>query len=47
MDKRMTKGLVMQTLFRATESKHPDKGLIAHSDQGNQYCASDYQNLLK
>ena len=47
MNERMTKGLVMQALFRATASKHPDKGLITHSDQGSQYCASDYQNLLQ
>ena len=37
----------MRALFRATASKHPDKGLIAHSDQGSQYCAHDYQDLLQ
>ena len=42
---RMTKSLVIQALFRATASKHKDKGLIAHSDRGGQYCAHDYQNL--
>ena len=47
MNERMTTSLVMQALFRATTSKHPDKGLIAHSDQGSQYCAHDYQNLLQ
>ncbi len=47
MNERMTKSLVMQALFRATASKHPDKGLIAHSDRGGQYCAHDYQNLLQ
>ncbi len=31
MNERMTKDLVIQALFRATVSKHPDKGLIAHS----------------
>ena len=45
MNERMTKRLVIQALFRATASKHPDKGLIAHSDRGGQYCAHDYQNL--
>ncbi len=34
-------------LFRATASKHPDKGLIAYSDQVSQYGAHDYQNLLQ
>ena len=47
MNKRMTKSLVIQALFRATASKHPDKGLIAHLDRGSQYCAHDYQNLLQ
>lgn len=36
MNERMTRHLVIQALFRATASKHPGKGLIAHSDQGSQ-----------
>ena len=44
---KMTKSLVIQALFRATASKHQDKGLIARSDRGSQYCAQDYQNLLQ
>lgn len=47
MNERMTRHLVIQALFRATASKHPDKRLIAHLDQGSQYCAHDYQNLLQ
>ena len=47
MNERMTKKLVMQALFRAAASKHPGQGLIAHSDQGAQYCAHDYQKLLQ
>lgn len=47
MNERMTKRLVIQALFRAAASKHPDKGLIAHSDQGSQYCTHDYQDLLQ
>ena len=47
MNEKMTKSLVMRALFHATASKHPDKGLIAHSDQGSQYCAHDYQDLLQ
>ena len=35
MNERMTKRLVIQALLRATASKHPDKGLIAHSDSKN------------
>ena len=47
MNERMTRHLVIQALFRATANKHPDKGLIAHSDRGSQYCAHDYQDLLQ
>ncbi len=47
MNARMTRHLVTQALFRATANKYPDKGLIAHSDQGSQYRAHDYQNLLQ
>ncbi len=47
MNEKMTKSLVIQALFRATANKHPDKGLITHSDQGSQYCAHDYRNLLQ
>jgi putative transposase len=32
MNDRMTRHLVIQALFRATASKHPDEGLIAASD---------------
>ncbi|SIO18953.1 putative transposase [Nitrosomonas cryotolerans ATCC 49181] len=47
MSERMTKNLVIQALFRATAKKRPPIGLILHSDRGSQYCAHDYQNLLK
>ncbi len=47
LNERMTKSLVIPALFRAIASKHPDKGLVAHSDRGGQYCAQDYQNLLQ
>ena len=47
MNERMTNYLFIQGLFRATANKHPDKGLILHSDRGSQYCAHDYQDLLQ
>ena len=47
MSERMTKDLVRQALFRATTRKRPPIGLILHSDRGSQYCAHDYQDLLK
>jgi len=43
---RMTKGLVMQSLFRAVAKKRPAAGLIHHSDRGSQYCSLKYRELL-
>ena len=40
LDKRMTKALVMRSLFRAVAKKHPAAGLIHHSDRGSQYCST-------
>lgn len=47
MSERMSQSLVMQALFRAVSTKRPPKGLIHHSDRGSQYCARDYQKLLR
>lgn len=47
MSERITKNLAMQALFRGVSTKRPAKGLIPHSDRGSQYCAHDYQKLLK
>lgn len=47
MGERMTKNLVSQSLFRAVSTKRPAAGLIHHSDRGSQYCALEYQKLLK
>lgn len=46
MGERMTKSLVMQSLFRAVAAKRPPAGLIHHSDRGSQYCALEYRSLL-
>ena len=47
MNERMTQKLVTQALFRAVATKRPGRGLIHHSDRGSQYCARDYQKLLR
>jgi putative transposase len=47
MSKRMTKGLVIQALFRAVSTKRPNKGLIVHSDRGSQYCSYSFAKVLK
>ena len=46
MSSRITKNLVIQSLFRAVTVKRPDKNLIHHSDRGSQYCAHEYRKLL-
>jgi len=46
MGERLTKNLVTQSLFRAIEAKHPDKGLMHHSDRGSQYCSYEYRQIL-
>jgi putative transposase len=43
---RMTKGLVMKSLFLAVAKKRPPAGLIHHSDRGSQYCSKRYQAVL-
>lgn len=47
MSARMTQELVGQALWRAIRYQRPLPGLIHHSDRGSQYCALDYQHLLK
>lgn len=47
MSDRMSQSLVAQALFRAVSAKRPPSGLILHSDRGSQYCAHDYQKLIK
>ncbi|MFC2072795.1 PCRF domain-containing protein [Chloroflexota bacterium] len=47
MGERLTRNLVSQSLFKAIEAKRPDKGLIHHSDRGNQYCSHEYRNILE
>lgn len=47
MGERMTKNLVNQSLFCAVSAKRTAAGLIHHSDRGSQYCALEFQKLLK
>ena len=47
MSDRMTQDLAGRALFRAVQQKRPADDLIHHSDRGSQYCAHDYQKLLK
>jgi transposase InsO family protein len=43
---RITKDLVIKSLLMAEAMKKPGEGLIHHSDQGSQYCSSDFVKLL-
>ena len=47
MGKRMSKALVLQSLFRSVATRRPEKGLIHHSDRGSQYCSRRYGKALK
>jgi putative transposase len=46
MGDRMTKELVLNALKQAKTRRGNPKGVLAHSDQGRQYCSHDYQKEL-
>ena len=46
MQPRMKKELVIDALRMAWFRRHPDKGLIFHSDRGSQYCSDEFQAAL-
>lgn len=46
MGPRITKNLIMQSLFKAVSAKRPGPGLIHHSDRGSQYCSHEYRKIL-
>lgn len=47
MDDRLTAKLSIDALQAALDNRGDVIGLIHHSDQGKEYYASDYQNILK
>jgi putative transposase len=46
MGPRMTKNLIIQSLFKAVSAKRPGPDLIHHSDRGTQYCSHEYRKML-
>ncbi len=44
---RMPRQLVLDAVTMAIMGRHPEPGLIFHSDKGSQYAADDTQNLLE
>lgn len=46
MSQRMTSDLTQRALRMAIQQRQPAADLIHHSDQGSQYTAADYQQIL-
>ena len=46
MGERITKELAISALEMAINRRHPQAGLIHHSDRGSQYASGDYQQKL-
>ena len=46
MQPRMKKELVIDALRMAWFRRHPEKGLVLHSDRGSQYCSHEFQTVL-
>ena len=47
MSDRMTSDLTVSALKMAVQRRQVDPGLLHHSDQGSQYTAEEYQQLLE
>ena len=43
----LERGLVIQALQMALQSRQPAPGLLCHSDRGSQYASGDYQEALQ
>ena len=47
VSERLKKDLAIDALRKAIALRNPSSGLIHHSDRGSQYCAYEYQKILK
>jgi len=47
MNNRIDRHLVMDALRMGIWRRHPDVGLLFHSDRGSQYCSNDFRKLLQ
>ena len=47
MSNRITRELVIDSLYMAIWRRSPHTGLIFHPDRGSQYCSNDFQKVLK
>lgn len=46
MGNRLTSALAKQSLLHASEAREPEPGLLIHSDQGVEFYASEYQQVV-
>ena len=46
MRDHMDRGLVLAALDMAVGQRHPESGLVHHSDRGSQYASEDYRRAL-
>lgn len=47
MSNRMTKELVIKAFRKALRYRKPEPDCIMHTDRGSQYCALEYQKMVK
>jgi transposase InsO family protein len=46
MEERLTKELVLKSLYKACMRREPGRGIIFHSDRGSQYASKDFRALI-
>lgn len=46
MDTTLERSMVLSALSMAINNRHPEAGLLCHSDRGSQYASGDYQKAL-
>lgn len=44
---RLTRQLMLEALRQAVRQRHPNPGVIHHSDRGSQYASGEYQTALQ
>jgi transposase InsO family protein len=47
MGQTLERSLVLSALDMALSNRHPEAGLLCHSDRGSQYASADFQQALK
>lgn len=47
VDKRIKAELVIDSVWKAIETRVPEPGLIFHSDRGSQYCSTKLRNIFR